>query len=220
MNSYFLCSFHPLSETEAGRSAVIHGGLPPFIDGSCRREPDFQSRAPSISALCRSKQFARRLWPGDGVAYITTQSRYNGEAGWALVALLKIVKRFESHEAAAEWYSSNGIAVPSNCLVPSNPPQPYHLTNQKPPAEVAARVDTEADPARAVRLWDRTYAERANECGVFLACQVNILELWHPPVLRRPDFHAIFGRVPGTQNPPKITPNQFHALANHAKASA
>jgi hypothetical protein len=217
--NYFLCSFHPLSGNPAGQSAVARAGLPPFIDGSCRREPDFQPSAPSISALCRTTQFAPRLWPGDGVAYITNQGRYNGEAGWALVALLNIMKRFESHEAAAEWYRTNGFAVPSNCLVPGNPPQPYHLTNQKPPDVVAERVDTEADPERAVRLWDSTYAKRAKECGVFLACEVNFLELWHPPVLRRSDFHAIFGRVPGTQNPPKITPDQFRALANHTKAA-
>lgn len=219
MSSYFLCSFRPLSGNAAGRSAVTRGGLPPFIDGSCRREPDFQSSAPSISALCRSTKFAPRLWPGDSVAYITNQGRYNGDAGWALVALLNIVKRFEAHEAAADWYRASGFAVPSNCIVPGNPPQPYHLTNQRPPDAVAERVDTEADPERAVRLWDGTYAKRAKECGVFLACEVNFLELWNPPVLRRSDFHSIFGRVPGTQNPPKITPDQFRALANHATAT-
>ncbi len=135
------------------------------------------------------------------------------------MALLDIVERFESHETAAEWYRTNGFAVPSNCIVLDNPPQPYHLTNQKPPAVVAARVDTEADPERAVRLWDSTYARRADECGVFLACKAEFLELWRPPVLRRSDLHAIFGRVPGTQNPPTITADQFRALANHAKAA-
>jgi hypothetical protein len=153
------------------------------------------------------------------VAYITNQGLYGGKAGWALVALLNIVKRFESHAAAAEWYRTSGFAVPSNCIVPGNPPQLYHLTNQKPPDVVAERVDTEADPERAVQLWDGTYAKRAKECGVFLACEANFLELWHPPVLRHSDFHAIFGRVPGTQNPPHITPDQFRTLALHTKAA-
>lgn len=201
----------------AGRAAITRNGLPPFIDGSCRREPDFQSSAPSISALCRSTKFAPRLWPGDHVVYITKQAQYDGEVGWALVAILGVVERFESHEAAAVWYRAWDYAVPSNCLVYSNPPQMYQLTNQMPPAEVAARVGTEADPERAIRLWDATYAQRARDCGVFLACKADFLELWRPPVLRRSDFLNIFGRVPGTQNPPKITPNQFHALANFAR---
>jgi hypothetical protein len=213
MTSHFLCSFRPLGGNAAGRAAVIRGNLPPFIDGSCRREPDFQSSAPSISALCRSTKFAPRLWPGDGVAYITNQGLYGGEIGWALVAILNVVKRFEAHEVAAEWYRANGFAVPSNCMVTDNAPQPYHLTNQKPPAAVAARVSSQADYERAVRLWDRTYAGRANECGIFLACKADFLELWNPPVLRRSDLVAIFGRVPGTQNPPEITLDQFRALA-------
>jgi len=91
-------------------------------------------------------------------------------------------------------------------------------SNQKPPDVVAARVDTEADPERAIRLWDKTYAERADECGVFLSCKVDFLELWRPPVLRRSDLYRIFGRVPGTQNPPKITSDQFRALADYTKA--
>lgn len=219
MSSYFLCSFRPICGNAAGRGAVARGGIPPFIDGSCRREPDFQSNAPSISALCRSTKFAPRLWPGDSVAYITNQGLYGGELGWALVSLLSVVKRFESHEAAADWYRKSGFGVPSNCIVPDNPPQPYHLTNQKPPAVVAARVDTEANPERAVRLWDSTYARRADECGVFLACKADFLELWRPPVLRRSELHAIFGRVPGTQNPPEITAAQFRALADYAKAA-
>ncbi len=219
MSSHFLCSFRPLCGNAAGRAAVTCGSLPPFIDGSCRREPDFQSSNPSISALCRSTKFAPRLWPGDSVAYITNQGIYGGEVGWALVAILNIVKRFESHEVAAEWYRTNGFAVPSNCMVPGNAPQPYHLTNQMPPAAVAAHIGSEADHERAVRLWDRTYARRASECGVFLACKADFLELWHPPVLRRSDLIAIFGRVPGTQNPPKITVEQFSALAHFAGAA-
>ena len=217
--SHFLCSFRPLCGNAAGRDAVARGGLPPFFDGSCRREPDFQAKAPSISALCRSTKFAPRLRIGDRVAYITNQGMYGGQAGWALVALLSIMARFNSHETAAQWYCTNGFAVPSNCIVPGNSPQPYWLTNQMPPAEVAARVGTEADPERAVRLWDATYARRARDCEVFLACKADFLELLRPPVLRRADLLTIFGRVPGTQNPPQITPDQFHALTKFAKAT-
>jgi len=70
-SSHYLCTYHPLTENLAGRAAICNHGLPPFIDGSCRREPDFQARVPSISALCRGRNFAPRLWPGDCIAYIS-----------------------------------------------------------------------------------------------------------------------------------------------------
>jgi hypothetical protein len=44
---------------------------PPFIDASCRREPDLESRYPSITALCREGHFAPHLHEGDVVAYMT-----------------------------------------------------------------------------------------------------------------------------------------------------
>jgi hypothetical protein len=143
---------------------------------------------------------------------MTRRGQYSGQPGWALVALLVVTKRFDSHHAAATWYQEQGESLPSNCLVPENLPQPFGLTNQMPPAEVISRVRVEADPEGAVRLWDATYAKRARECGVFLVSQTEYLELWHPPVLRRADLLRIFGRVPGTQNPPEITSAEYEAL--------
>jgi hypothetical protein len=49
--AWFYNSFRPLLNTREGRAAIERFGLPPFIDGSCRREPDFQSEFPSISGL-------------------------------------------------------------------------------------------------------------------------------------------------------------------------
>jgi hypothetical protein len=213
MSAYFLCSYRPLRADKAGRTAIRDCNLPPFIDGACRREPDLQATAPSISALCRTDKFAPRLDEGDYVAYITGQGRYEAQPGWALVALLRVIKRFESHEMAADWYRGQGYPLPSNCMVPGNLPQPYQSTNRRLSCEVLDGIDPEADPQSAVRLWDGIYQRRARDNGVFLACQAVFLELWHPPILRRSDLQRIFGRVPGTQNPPKITSAEFDALA-------
>ena len=218
MNSY-LCSYRPLVASAAGREAMKIGGLPPFIDGSCRREPDFQAQAPSISALCRAGKFAPRLWPGDRVAYVTGQGTFGGARGWCLVALLEVEERFETHAEAADWYRNRGWSMPSNCLVPGNAPQPYELTNRHPPAEVLARVNAEGAPDRAVRLWDATYWQRAAEWPVFLACRADYLELETPRILRREDLNAIFGRIPGTQNPPRITDDEYAALVQLATES-
>jgi hypothetical protein len=123
MRSHYYCTYRPLVKNAAGGVAIRVHGLPPFIDGSFRREPDFEAGAPSISALCRGKNFAPRLGPGDRVAYVSVKGTYAGEVGWALVALLTVEQRFESHGAAANWYTAQGFGVPSNCIVPSNEPQ-------------------------------------------------------------------------------------------------
>jgi hypothetical protein len=73
-------------------------------------------------------------------------------------------------------------------------------------------VNAEDNPTRAVRLWDAGYARRARDYSVFLACHADFLELWHPPVLRHADMISVFCRVPGTQNPPKITIDEFARL--------
>lgn len=53
-----LNSFRPLCSTQLELEAIEKYKLPPFIDASCRREPDFQNPLPSISALCRQVSFA------------------------------------------------------------------------------------------------------------------------------------------------------------------
>ena len=58
-------SFTPLCTTLQGQAAIERYKLPRVIDGSCRREPDFQSKYPSITALCRAEKFAPRVYPGD-----------------------------------------------------------------------------------------------------------------------------------------------------------
>jgi hypothetical protein len=107
---------------------------------------------------------------------------------------------------------STKLQLPSNRMVRGNEPQTYDRTNRNPPSEVKARVNGEDDPTLAVRLWDAAYAYRARHCRVFLACRADFLELWHPPVLRHADMISVFNRVPGTQNPPEITADEFAQL--------
>jgi hypothetical protein len=84
----FLATYRPLVKSRAGREAIRQHALLPFIDGSCRREPDFESRFPSIAAICRAGTFAPRLLVGDRIAYLTVKGKYVGarEFGWRLVA--------------------------------------------------------------------------------------------------------------------------------------
>lgn len=99
----YLNSYHPLIQYAEGRKAIARYNLPPFIDYSCRGEPDFQSAYPSITALCRTDKFVPRLHEGDQIVYITVQGKYPGseQLHWRLVAILDVFKRFESHDKAA-----------------------------------------------------------------------------------------------------------------------
>jgi hypothetical protein len=210
----FLATYRPLIKSAGGRRAAKQRGLPPFIDGSCRREPDFEARFPSITATCRGGNFAPRLDVGDRVAYLTVKGRYMGdeEAGWRLVAVLRVMERFGSHDEAAIWYRRKGVPLPSNCLVDGNPPEPFEITNASPPAEVKTRVLAERDPRRTIRLWDATYRRRISRWPVFLACEAEFLELKAPPRLSKKDMTTIFGRIPSTLNPPRISCGELEHL--------
>jgi len=194
----YLASFKPLVAKALGRKAVLTFGIPPFVDGSCRREPDFESRFPSISALCRFTKFAPRLQVGDTVVYITHKGRYfQTKSHWRLVGILKVLERFESHAAAAQWYKERSIPLPSNCIVSENPPLPLEKT--------IGAMDS-------IRRWDGIYQLRTRKCGVFLVCESKFVELHNPPILGDEAMIDVFGRIPGTRNPGRISDAELAKL--------
>lgn len=215
----FLATYRPLLRNTNGRRAIREHALPLFIDGSCRREPDFESRFPSITATCRGGNFAPRLQVGDRVAYLTVRGRYLGdsESGWRLVAVLRVVHRFASHAEAAVWYEERSQPLPNNCFVEGNLPKPLELTNGNPPKEVRERG--EHDPVRIIRLWDATYRKRIAGWPVFLVTQVELLDLNNPHFLSETQMRSVFGRIPSTLNPPEITRNQLDNLIRLATRS-
>ncbi len=214
----FLATYHPLVESRCGRQAIRQHALPPFIDASCRREPDFESPFPSISATCHAGSFAPRLQVGDRIAYLTVKGRFIGdlERGWRIVAVLRVIQRFESHSEAAVWYRRQNQLPPSNCMVAGNPPKPFELTNGHLPKKVKERLAAERDFVRAVRLWDATYRRRVDKWPVFLATEAEFIKLSHPPQLCTADMLAIFGRIRGTQNPPMISCEELERLVQLA----
>jgi hypothetical protein len=123
---------------------------------------------------------------------LTVKGRYleDTEAGWRLVAVLRVA-RFESHAEAADWYREQGQPLPSDCFVVGNPPKSLELTNGDPPKEVKRRG--ESDPVRVIRLWDATYNRRITKWPVFLATRTDFLELNDPPQLNEQHLRRIFG---------------------------
>jgi len=211
----FLATYRPIISTAHGRAAVQTFDLAPFVDSSCRREPDLESPYPAISALCRGKLFAPRLGVGDNVVYLTKKGRYGTvpTRHWRLVAVLRVLRQFETHDAAASWYRAQGLAPPSNCIVDGNPPVPLERTGGPRPRN---RFGDPADPVGVVNRWNAAYRRRARDCGVMLATEPVLLDLYTPAVLSDEDLGLLGGRMPCTQNPPRILPDTVARLLDFA----
>ncbi|WP_309720282.1 hypothetical protein [Armatimonas sp.] len=217
----YLNSYHPLAKCPSGRKAAATHNLPPYADASCRREPDLEASLPAISALCRTTKFAPRLKVGDVVTYITVSSFYppiTDRRHYRLTAVLEVLKRFEDHESAAAWYSGQGFPIPGNCIVPENPPLPLEKTVGFYFADDEALGKKVKRVPEQVAEWDRFYADRVSVCSLMLACKPLYTELHSPPAFDSKEAEAIFleyGKMPGTLNPPAISPADFHRLMEH-----
>ena len=194
----FLVSYKPLVMNGRGKTAIRRFGFPPYVDHSCRREPDFESEFPSITAMCRRYNFAPRLNESDVAVYITVKGSYPGHRGRhrRLTAILRVIKRFKSHRQAAKWYQNRKLSLPSNCMVKTNPPLGLNKTSNP---ERHSRVQS----------WDALYWKRSRENGVFLVCKPLFLDLQEPPVVTEEILCAAFGRVPGTRTPPKLSDVEY-----------
>lgn len=198
----YLASYYPLLANGRGRIAIKEFSLPPYVDDSIRREPDLESRFPSITAICRGSRFAPRLKESDMVVYMTVKGKYAGygEAHWRLTAILEIIKRFKSHRKAARWYERQGIELPSNCIVKGNKPLSLDETSNR-------------DGYNTVKQWDRDYRRRVKDTPVFLVSKPIFVELYDPPVLTKQFMTKTFGKVPVTRNPPSISNQAYDRLA-------
>jgi hypothetical protein len=77
-------------------------------------------------------------------------------------------------------------------------------------------MDTEDDPVRAVRLWDATYRGRVAKWPLFLATEPRFLELVDPPQVSESQMRNVFGSIPATLNPPKISCEELSKLVHLA----
>lgn len=202
MPALYFNSYAPLAISPAGRVASIEYKLPPFIDGSIRREPDLEHLKPSISCLCRAGKFAPRLDVGDVVVYLTKKNRYGacGKAQRHVVAILQVIQCFESHEQGAEWYRQQRLPLPSNCLVPGNEPEPFERSHRRFQASGCATN------AQTHQQWEAAYQERAALHPQFVVCKPLFVDLsWSAPVITDDQFIELLDRVPSTQNPARLT---------------
>lgn len=198
--SVFLNSFVPLCSTKKGRKSIETFGLSPFVDGSCRREPDFEKERPAITCLCRTNKLVPRLKTGDLVIYMTNKRKYyNGKPERFLIAILEVEEIVASHEQAMEWYSSNDFELSQNIICDATNPldseYTHHITDHK---------DETGKPK--IRRWDADYRHRSKNYPVVAICSIwkNSLNLVNPKLLADEDMDAVFKRKTGTQTPPKL----------------
>lgn len=196
-----LNSYTPLCFNKMGGTAIQKYSFPPYIDSSCRREPDFQNEHPSISALCRASKFAPTLQKGDIIIYITKKNKYilNTQKHNKLVAILQVEEVYSSHQLAQQVYNKLGLPIPSNCMVANNPP--YELD------QTAARHTV------SLTDWDNKYLQRSIDYPCFIRTRKLYLNLIDPKPIFESDFINIFGKVPGTQNPKFISKEEFIQMA-------
>ncbi len=181
-----------------GREAVWRYGVAPFVDFSCRREPDLEHPSPAITGLCRPG-FVRRLRPGDVVAYMTVKGLYGEtQPHWRLVAILEVRQYFRSHAEAAVWYRGAGLPLPRNLLVPGNPPQPFDRTGG-PRGPDRDRIGD------STRAWDGLYRTRARRSPTVATTRPLFRELHRPPAINMETMRRVFGRVPVTRNAARIS---------------
>jgi hypothetical protein len=155
--TFYLNSYAPLVISRAGRLASDLHGLPPFIDGSIRREPDLEHKDPGISCLCRGGNFAPRLRVGDIVAYMTKKASFGQRTPQRrLTAILQVRHVFQTHREAAAWYRQRNLALPSNCMVSGNAAIPLDHSHR------GFRISKCSGDTAKHRARDAAYRRRAN----------------------------------------------------------
>jgi hypothetical protein len=199
-----MTSFYPIVFNEAGQTAVKDHNLPPYIDGSCRREPDLEQDCPAITGLCRPG-FAAKLKVGDIVIYCTNK---RGIGSRKVVAVLEVTHTESDHESAAKWYKDNGSSLPNNIMVEGNVPFPLEKTHN------IKGWDNWADNTN-LEGWDEQYKERAKDKPKVAICKTLYKDLQNPIVISNQEMEDMFNRVPGTQNPSIIITSQWEDLKKH-----
>jgi len=201
----YLNSYKPLALTAVGRAASQRFNIPPFVDGSIRREPDLEHEYPAITCLCRADKFAPRLIEDDLVAYMTTKRRFGrSSAHRRLTAVLRVIEVVDSHADGAEWYRQRRLSLPNNCMIPGNRAKPLQRSHQHSPVLACGGES-------GCGLWDRRYRIRARRWGSFAICERLWAELsWDAPVIEDDDFIAAFDSVPGTRNPGALPQDEFN----------
>lgn len=236
MASLYLNSFKPLALNKSGVASSERHGLPPFIDGSIRREPDLEHAAPVITCLCRAERFTPRLQVGDHIVYMTVLRKYRLPVRHhRVVAVLKAERLFDTHEAAAAWFRERGMSLPNNLMVPGNIAKPLDHSHRdfrrRPTQPAASGCGTESCGEQDAKngcggsthaAWDLGYQLRARRNGRVVGCSLvrPVHVHWDAPFVTDDDLARVFGTVPHTRNPGKLDITRLPSLLESLRTPA
>jgi len=209
--SCYLNSYVPLVTTRFGREAAKLHCIEPFVDGSIRREPDFNHPFPCITCLCRADKFTPRLNVGDYVAYQTVKRRFGlpDAPHRRLTAVLAVTYKLVSHQQTADWYLEHAFGVPSNCIVRGNPP--FSLGESHRQNKSLKHLPDDKFHWK----WDDGYRQRSEEFPTVVVCQKLFCNTtWNSPVVHDSDLLAAFKRRTETQNPGRLNCQELQSLLN------
>lgn len=202
--NYWINTYHPLAASPSGPWTTCQPPLPPYVDASCRREPDLEAQRPAITGLCRTAA-VKRLRCDDVVAYFTVKRIY--EAGAVphrrLTAVLRVVAEERSHASAARWYEQHGFPLPRNVMVPGNGPLPLAQTEggyrDKDGAIVLPK--SSQDEARVLQHWEKLYQKRRYDVGAVRICEPIYVNVCEGYAFRDHVVDEVFGKAgfPNTQ---------------------
>jgi hypothetical protein len=205
----YLNSYYPLCCNKKGKKALgKNKDLKPYIDGSCRREPDFDNEKPCITGLCRPG-FAQKLSEDDLVIYVTNK---RGIKSRKIVAVFKVIKVFDNHKTAAKWYINHKKTIPNNIMVKETKPFRLDKTHQK------FGWDGWLGGIRNLKEWDKGYKERAGRQGNTKVAQCKFVfnKLEEPIDLNQKEWNYISQRSLCTQNPPILKTEEWQRLKEKA----
>ena len=217
-------SYKPLCHRKLGVLAIEKYGFLPFIDASCRREPDLENPFPSISALCRQGNFAPHLRKHDIIVYMTTGGKFAPyKMGHHLIAILQVQEIYETHELGKDGYINAKLPIPNNCMVKETQPFDFDKTaggNMK--ASIIEKFLSLSSEAKErankelIKDWNNDYLQRSLDYQCFVKTTSLYVNLQTPTHLLKSDFEYIFGKLPNTRNPNIISENSFVKLAKIA----
>lgn len=137
-----------------GRNASILHSIHPFEYGSIRREPDFQHPYPGISGLCRPRSMNDiGLSEGDVMIYKTNGTHISS-------AILRVFRRYNDHQSAADWFAQHNLPVPSNNIKFDS--LSIRLSRARDFKDYHHRIGrSERTDHRLTERWDEEFQDRA-----------------------------------------------------------
>jgi hypothetical protein len=194
----YLNSFNPLFFNKYGKIAIEKYNFPSFIDGSCRREPDFENELPSITGLCRPG-FAEKLKVKDIIVYVTNKK---GIGERKVIAVLEVIKVFENHRCAADWYIKKNKLIPNNIIVDETKPFDLDKTHQ------IHGIRDITNEMKLISQWNLIYKCRSRNKQKVAQCKILYKELNNPKILDETKFK----RKLTAQNPPILKEIEWNII--------